>query len=49
MICDNTISSGFFFMLGKLLFELSIFGGCIVIFVLFWTWVVWSNKPKGKK
>lgn len=42
MICENTISAGFYFMLGKLLFDLSVlavvavFMLLVVLILVFW-------------
>lgn len=48
MICENTISAGFYFMFGKFLFEISLTAAALLVVVLFWSWVAWSSKPKKK-
>jgi hypothetical protein len=43
-MCENTISAGFQFMLGKFLFDLTIFGAVVVAFAAFWGFVIWSTR-----
>lgn len=49
MICENTVSAGFYFMLGKFLFDAAVFvavvGGCFA----FWLAVDWLNRRGRKK
>ena len=49
MICENTISAGFYFMMGKFLFELALTISFLAIVVLFWLWVARSSKPAKKE
>ena len=45
MICENTISAGFYFMVGKTLFDVA-----VVFAVLLVCWMVWiSAELIGRK
>ena len=48
MICENTISTGFYFMLGKFLFDLALTGGLVAVVVLFWVCIAKTSKPTTK-
>lgn len=49
MICENTISAGFYFMMGKFLFELTLTVTVMMVVVLFWVWVARSSRPAKKE
>ena len=36
MICENTISSGFYFMAGKTLFDVAVFFAVLMVCLLVW-------------
>ena len=44
MICSDTIQAGFYFMLGKLLFDLSIFLAAFAAIASFWAWVIYRSR-----
>jgi len=44
MICENTISAGFQFMLGKFLFDLTVLGIVVALFIAFYFVVVWLTR-----
>ena len=48
MICTNTISDGFNFMLGKFLFDLSVFGVVLAIGIAFYGWLLWATRRDKK-
>ena len=46
MICENTISAGFYFMLGKFLFDAAVVGAVLLGFAAFWLVVAWLGRKK---
>lgn len=44
MNCDNTISAGFQFMLGKLLFDMTVFGVSVLIGLICVVILIWCNR-----
>ena len=47
MICENTISAGFYFMLGKFLFDIAVIGVIAVSVIAFWLAVEWFTGRKA--
>lgn len=48
MICENTISAGFYFMLGKFMFDAALIGAIAVIVFMFWFVVLFMHHRKKK-
>jgi hypothetical protein len=44
MICENTISAGFYFMLGKFLFEFTLSAVMLAVLVAFFAWMGRDRK-----
>ncbi len=48
MICENTISAGFYFMLGRFLFDLTVVVSVIGVIAIIWLLMIlyfhWSKK-----
>lgn len=48
MICENTISAGFYFTLGNFLFDAALIGVITVIVFMFWFVVLFMSQRKKK-
>lgn len=48
MICENTISAGFHFMLGKFLFDAAVVGSVLFGALVFWVAVTLLSKERRK-
>lgn len=48
MNCENTISAGFYFMLGKFMFDAALIGVIVVIVFMFWFVVLFMSQRKKK-